>query len=425
MLSRIAACLPLWSCGDDLIVGEDRCSGAGVVCDAHAPLFHVDDTAAPFTEFDVVAVQSVPSDWARDVPCKGLCVGAQLAPAYDGGVWIVVGTGDESYVLHRFAADGEIADSQPLASYGTLTVDGYSDALITSWLDAAHPGYTRVNGRGDLSRHAFGALVGAANSLRELAPAPDGGLRVALVQQHGSFVAEYEELGDLRWQQSELRVSEYAFKMASDGPRTDSFLRLVPLTDGALAVVAPLNGEPSAPQAGAPTPLELGYGITLLEPDGNVRWHLYVGPPVSSVLAVPGVDGSVVLAAPNSPADVSIMRVDRNGTIAGRWTARQAGYYDQIVEDLACDPAGDIYTLGLGGERNAPLATLCRIRASDLDAAPLCVTVEGLTLDSGLALASDRSIRLVAPAAGSAVFSVEHLDPETRVRTTRLTRVAF
>jgi hypothetical protein len=412
-----SAWLLLCSCGGELVVGENRCYGEGVACKSDAPTLSIyGDDVPSATEFDVAAARMVTPTWIDDLPCEVGCGVPEIAPAYDGGLWAA--TFDGPSELHRLNAEGEIVDTVALSQFGWLTTNEDRDALLLSW-GGTGPSYTLVNGRGDVARRELTASGLTRPPLAwQLAPGPDGGMRLAAFEEHGAYVAEYDGLGELVWKQPDLRVADVASAPPGTSPLTYS--QLLSLSDGALALVLPLHTTPPAGLVG----LSFAQGVVLLESDGNVRWYLEVGQ-VSSVLAASGSEGSLVLAFPDPLGDTAILHVDRDGNVAGRWTARRVGYYGWIMAALATDAAGDIYMLGMSGERDTPVQTVCRIHSSDPAAEPACLGVDALDLPANAIYGLNANQRLVAPEVGAAVFTLNHANVGEMHGTSRLVRVDF
>jgi hypothetical protein len=418
------AWLLLWSCKGEFVVGENTCYGTSVRCGSDVPaLYAFEDTAAQVTHFDVTATQLVKPAWVYDIQC-GSCSLLQMAPAYGGGVWLTVD--DDHFALHRIDAKGETADLQPLPYLGILSVDEQLDAVV-----AGYPGYVRVNGRGELSEYHLPAIERRAIAL---IPGPDGHVRVSALEKRKSYVAEYDGGGELVWKQSDLQVPDYAFDPEPAGYSANIF-KLILLRDGSLAAFLPMDGTPISKRTSL-AGLDRGHGVTLLEADGNVRWRMYlgpsdtlasggvnVGPGLPAPLVAPGADGGLVMAFASSGA--LILVVDRAGNITARWAARRVDYYEDIVDFLATDSAGDIYTAGLSGPRDAPLVTVCRISASEPSADPVCLGVDDLRLTNDDGILSGTIKNLVAPEPGSVVLSLESYGSVAAMDSVRLVRVEF
>jgi hypothetical protein len=415
------------------VVGEDHCYGDRVSCASDAPTLAITPSSnTPGSDFQVATTRLIEPTWVYELPGTSSSTNVDIVPAYDGGVWARESS-FETATLDRINAVGELVDTQPLNSYGSLLVDGETlDALVVG-----SGSYQRVNERGEISQYPLARIEPARSYMWQLAPGRDGGVRTALFRERDAYVADYDPLGTLVWKQSDLRPAQRV--LAEDGSdliKGMPVFRLVPLSDGALAVLLPKSG--TLPGLFGGSTIDRGQGVTLLEADGNVRWDVLVGPPAEAeTLAAPGPDGSLVLVARGLSVDPTILLLDRDGALTARWVARRVGYYADVVTAICTDPAGDIYTLGVSGERGAAVATVCRLSARNLSADPTCVGVNGVTPrdidDVNFAppaageLPFVRVIQgLIAPEAGGVVFTVHEQDAGLAQTThSRVVRVDF
>jgi hypothetical protein len=198
------------------------------------------------------------------------------------------------------------------------------------------------------------------------------------------------------------------------------------LSDGAIAV-----GVPKArPEALRAQPLwGLGgiddaraQGITLVEPDGNIRWDILLSRPTSSMVLAPGTDGSVVYSIHDANF-IHVVLIDREGTVVGGWMGLRLGFHEVAASAICSDPAGDIYLGLLTGDRKTPMPTVCRLSTTDPSSEVICLGVEDVVLPVGVA--SPEISAMVAPEPGAVVFAIEQPDYENETAIARIVRVEF
>jgi hypothetical protein len=412
-------------------VGEKHCHGEGVDCKSDAPTLEPPyDEPVPGSEFDMAPSRGVAPTWVYDYPHEyPSSPRLQLAPAPGGGVWSFYENPRDE--LQRVNAGGVPVESHALTGPGalwTLWVDDELTPILLGW----NNGYIRQTVIGPLDE-VVTWTVGYIEPLPSpplLIPGPGGRVRVGVFQQRSSYVAEHDALGDLRWQQSDVRdARDFPFEDSAPELGPNASYRAVLLSDGAIAVGMPKNwrGDLTLGLPGSSSSLQIehGQGITLVEPDGNIRWDIVLSDATLSMLLAPGLEGSVIYATAQPVSRAAYIRlIDRDGKLRAGWLGRRDGYYEAMPSAICSDPAGDIYTVSLSGGRKAPVPTVCMLSASDPSSAVVCLGVEDVAPSDDGNFAPWISA-MIAPEPGAVVFSILHVDVETRTSVARLVRVEF
>jgi hypothetical protein len=423
-----AACALLWSCSGDPLLGENRCYGEGVVCKSEAPTltgWGVAGSPVPGSTFDVVAARTVTPTWVYDFPCEFPCSTLpQVASTHNGGVWAAFFGGSSSTSeLQRIDAEGQLVESHPFANYGTLSVDEELNPVVLGWWTGQLSHFS-VNAQGEPVQRIVRDLEPNGPGYRVFAAGRGASVLEGRFQEQGSYIAEYGLQGELRWKQTELRdARDFPFEDLGVGMSPLVSYGLVALSDGAIAVGVPkfTEGVPGL----APSRTQ---GVTLLEADGNLRWDAFLEASPSTVLMSAAPDGGLVVTGLGnfSSSDRPAVRVfDRHGDLLALWMGMRVGYHDAHIWALCTDPAGDIYTFVVTGERDAPTATVCRMSTSEPNAEVVCLGVDGGLHLSHPALNLNLRVGMAAPQAGSVVLSFEENDQDNDIGASRLVRIDF
>jgi hypothetical protein len=431
-----ALSLLLCSCGGDLLVGEQHCYGDGVDCKSDAPTLVPYDENFDSAGFGVTVSRSVAPTWIYDHPVEyPYNAQTQLALAPGGGVWALHTA--LMVELQRINAQGEPVESHVIATPGTLSVDDeLRPAVVVSWLGRAIR--TTLGPSGEPVEWMSSQLApGAAPML--MTNGPGGRIRLAVYERRGSYVAEYEPPDELVWKQSAVRDAR-DFPFEAGEPAYASYRMLV-LSDGSIALGVPKKG----PRELSPTPELLGLsglgdaperaqGITLIEPDGNLRWDIVLSEVSDTMLLAPGPDASVVYASnPSaernatfySPGVVFVRMIDRDGALVASWLGLRSGFHDVTPMALCSDAAGAIYAAFLTGERAAPVPTICRMNAHDAHGGVDCLGVEDVLLTATNGGLQPTVVGMVAPEPDAVVFSLAQSDAGNERAITRVVRVEF
>lgn len=413
-LSHAAALLLLASCNGDLLVGERRCYGEGIDCSSDAP------TLAPSSgddvlQFDVSPARSVEPTWIYEPPIEFSWGERQLGPAPGGGVWMSHSS-STARELQRISAEGEPVESHPLNYEGRLSVDEELNPSLLTLLN----GYlirTVLGPQGEVIEQPIGreplVIGNKSPTLNILMAGPEARVRVARYNAQDYYVAEYSPLGELLWKQTEFRGVRLPATAAVS-------YQAITLSDGAIALGLPKPGSIAFPgiESGA------GQGITLIGPDGNVRWDMPLGGAATNTqLMAPAIDGGLMFVTGRGDG-LEVLLLDRDGGPVAHWSGLRIGFHSVTAAAACTDSAGDVYVLVLTGERRKPMPTVCRMRGNDPRAEVVCLAVAGVTQ-----LVSESASQwmgpMVAPEPGAVVFSRGELDFESEDRSSRLVRVDF
>jgi hypothetical protein len=423
-LPRAALCLLLCSCGGDLLVGEQHCYGDGVDCKPDAPTLAPPRPGDNVSGFSVVPSRTVEPAWVYEAPIAPPSLVAQLAPAPGGGVWTYRIHGEVGE-LERINAEGEPVELHQLRYGGTLSVDDELSPILLLRLPSGQLVQTILGPQGELLERTVGNdpifQPGSGFFTELLLAGSEGRVRTAMFREQGSYLAEYSPLGELLWRQSEVRAAR-AFPFDHQDIRTVSY-RAVALSDGAIALGVPKDGPIRVDYEGGYTTWEEAQGITLVEPDGNIRWDIALSTPTFGMLVAPGLDGSVVFSA-GSDAFLDVTLIGGHGKPLGRWSGARTHYYGVTAWALCSDAAGDIYALVLTGDRLTPTPTVCRMRGGDPSAEVVCLGVEWVaplpSAQGAVMLGS-----MTAPEPGAVVFAIEQSDIASGSSAQQLIRIEF
>jgi hypothetical protein len=412
-----ALLLLLCGCGGDLLVGEKRCYGEGVDCASDAPTLGFPySQATPGSNFDVGPSRSVAPAWVYEHQGSGW---PQLKPAPNGGVWVLYSTG--TIDLERLNAEGEPVESHALGRLGFLSVDDELAPVVLSWRDG-HIVRTTIDPLGEVFEWRIGHFP-TMSALSLMTNGREGRLRLAVFDERRSHVAEYSPLGELLWKQSAVRdARDFPFEDLGPGRTPTASYRMVTLSDGSIAMGVPKNGRRDM-QAGIdePDPMQ---GITLVEPDGNLRWDTVLGEATFSMLLAAGLDGSVIYASDGFPLGMAIVLLDRDGQAVAIWTGQRFDYYPVTPLAICSDSAGEIYAVAIGGERDAPVPTVCRMSASQADAEVVCLGVEDVFVTQTGEVSQSTIRTLTCPEPGVVVLAVDRTDDASGL-VSRLVGVEF
>lgn len=415
-LSRAALCVSLCGCGADLLVGEQRCYGEGVVCRSDAPTLGMPSVEG-IIQWDVIPTRSVEPTWIYDPGSEFVQFGPQLARAPDRGVWLQHSNGTANELL-RIDADGEPVELHALNYQGQLSVDDELNPILLARLPSGQLVRTVLDPRGEALDLPVGreplVTPGKGPTLHFVMAGPEGRVRIAKYNALDYYVAEYDLLGELLWKQSDFRGARL--------PSTaNASYQAIGLSDGSIAVGLPKQASFTDSAGGSVTATT--QGITLIGPDGNVRWDMSLTSNLGAVQLFPGNDGSVGFAT-RWHDSLGVMLLDRDGGQIAVWSAFRAGYHNLNGSTICADPAGDLYLLARTGTRRKPVPTVCRMLASDPHAEVVCLSVPGarqLDVEGDTLTLSP----MVAPEPGAVVFSIFEFDPERAASVWRVVRVDF
>jgi hypothetical protein len=396
-----ALLLLLCSCGGDLLVGEKHCHGEGVDCDSDAPTFGLPyNQATPGSGFDVVPSRTVAPAWTYEQQGSGW---PQLKRAPGGGVWVLYSTG--TIDLQRLNADGEPVESHTLGGLGFLSVDDELAPVVLSRRDGRIV-RTIIDPLGEIFEWSIGHFA-TMSALSLMTNGPEGRLRLSVFEERSSHIAEYSPLGELLWKQSAVRdARDFPFEDLGPGMAPTASYRMVTLSDGSIAMGVPKNGRNDV-AAGISEP-DAMQGITLVEPDGNLRWDTVLGPASFSMLLAAGLDGSVIYAS-DGFLGMAILLLDRDGQVVASWLGQRLDYFPVTPLAICSDSVGEIYAVAMAGERDAPVPTVCKMSASQPDAEVVCLGVEDVFVTHAGEVSQATIRALACPEPGTVVLAVDRL----------------
>ena len=395
----------IWGCGGDPIVGKDRCFGEHISCNSDAPTLREPDLFEPLQHtFEVVSSGALEKSWTHRLDADRYVM--QVQPAPDGGVWTLLGGGEIKRELRQLDADGAVLASHlvPFLPVPDLTVDAKLQPSVTGW-NPEGATYAALTGSGELHAQTIATHIHWGGEGRALvSSAFDAGATLALFTPDESYVARYAADGQLTWQQTDVRdARKYPFADAIRGPEAN--YALVPLSDGAVAV-----GVPKYITESTGVTVGRAQGITVLEPDGNVRWDIWFpSAPPSAMLIQPGADGSLLAAYTGSLEGThasTIVALNRDGEVVASWTALQ-GEYSAVPAALCSDATGDVYATFLTTEHDRSPIAICRMRSSAPDEAVACRVLEGFEGWPWVMLGG-----VAAPEPGAIVLAYSTASPE-------------
>jgi hypothetical protein len=394
------------ACSDEaLLLGELHCPGKS--CDAGAPTLGLPlDEQLQFLTYDVTP-RTVEPTWVYELPESATCV---IQPAPQAGVWVMVYS--TSVELVRLDARGQRELSYKLQGADLFVDDALNPELLS--YDGLGVTSSSVDARGETASNSIRVSERRQTGMGFVVPGPGGGVRIANFAKAGSSVSAYSASGQMLWRQTGLRdARDFPFEDLGAGHVPAASYGVAPLSDGALALGVPKYVDQiSGLQVGRT------QGITVLEPDGSVRWDRWFGgPPAFGVLVHAGLDGGVLVANATLLSSTTLL-IDRDGAIVSSWTAQRVGYYDVSAHAIAQDAEGDVYVATLSGERDMPMPTVCRLRRDDA----VCLALEGVPISSvGPRASVTLQIRdLVAPEPGAVVFSIQEPGLSRPVRIVRV-----
>jgi hypothetical protein len=150
-------------------------------------------------------------------------------------------------------------------------------------------------------------------------------------------------------------------------------------------------------------------GITLVEPDGNLRWDTVLSQATFSMLLAAGLDGSVIYASEGLLGMVIIL-LDCDGQIAAIWQGERFDYFPVTPLAICSDSAGETYAVAIAGERDAPVPTICKMSASQPDAEVACLGVEDVFFTKPGEVSPSTIRALTCPEPGVVVLAVDRTD---------------
>jgi len=425
--------------GEQLSVGEVRCTGEGVRCEP------VDATSPDLTGW-VTPDHRPPGQatvvWQRALPCpNGQCRGelsierastrvlqhadGSLTVAREinalGGLAGLDGSpqqGEESLLgvwLARFDSEGELLwenDSLVAADDGrssrpkaALALDPEDGAVLAVQSAVSEPeanlSLYRIGEQGDLE-HVFTQPFDGL--LEDLAIA-EGDVVIASYDDSEYFaspnpeVARYTDRGLLVWRQTALRLGDFA------GPQ-DLGLAIAP----ALSLTTDPAGD-----LRVLVPERNGTGIVELQPDGNVGRYLYTGGLGYELMSRPAfaIDGrGRRLVGQNEPGIVgeesyAVARIEQNASVDSGFAVQTATrsreeFYAPLVLGLDHDAEDRVLVVTTAGTREAPRVQIDRISedfttretfvvegAQDLDPDDNSDALDGLFYTDGVRVGPD------------------------------------
>lgn len=330
----------------------------------------LDDESGPI-RFDVTADRIVSPSWRYDFVCDGPCAGppdVQVAP--DGSLWAArlggyVGgprtpqPADDRLVFVHLDARGEELARYALTTPMSAAADSGSPLLLDQ---SGRPYVFRwPTTSNEPNPTAFALRLRGEQIEQQSLPA-------GFHQGETEYVAGFPDGSFLEFM-SDLAVKAARFSASGEKLWQADDLRAIPMQDGSRAPAGPVYLSDGAVvfdglHKAGPIDAETGLGLTVLGPDGKVRWdmryYFAYGHPFKELAA--GVDGQLIMAGVGSPdQDLGVFVYDRRGTLLRSYRGARVSYHPVGPRALAVDENGDIYVALVVGERNDPKLTVCRL----------------------------------------------------------------